>query len=232
MRHKGPVWIIIFFLIIAFVLINTLETPSGYLHPVKIEATSEGFTTDTTITSTSARIETDEAVYQQFHLKIPKGPNEAKIAVEESWLQQEEVAPQTLKIYRKGTTGWEEQPRGEATRFSKETTIAMENLTSGDYYIAGTPGSAPKEKKGISAKAQLAILAGLITLLLFIAYHRDTSNEASKHERKRPGQEELDTYIKASLLAGHEEKDIKERLIKAGWDEERVHQGLRRARFL
>ena len=234
MRHKGPIWTIIFVIIIIFVLTNTLDM-HGYFQAAKIDIISEdGFSEEKTITTIDQPQQREGTLYQQFRLQTAPRENTASITVSDNWLRQEGIAPESVIIYHQARDGeeWEEKTITSTLSFSDSTTYTVQNMHSGNYYIIGQPGTAPTAGTSRpSITLQLGIMIITITLLLFIAYHHHSSREVRKHEKKKPGQADLDKYIKKSLLAGHDEKAITERLVQAGWSEQQVTQGIRRARF-
>jgi uncharacterized membrane protein len=191
--------------------------------------------TEMTLTKSTHMPRTTEEVYQTFYLKLNDNgdENEMVFVVSSGWVEKNAITEDSIKLFmEQEDSSWKQLDIIKKQSYNQGLTFGLVNVTSGTYYISGVQAmTTPHKTFGLSMQVQLIMLVCIITLLLFFAYHHNTRRE-ERSDEKASRQEELNQYIKASLLAGHEEDAIKDRLEKAGWDKKQIDQGIRRVRFL
>ncbi|MBD3209000.1 hypothetical protein GF367_01095 [Candidatus Woesearchaeota archaeon] len=231
MKNKGSIWLIIFVLIIIFVLLNTLAVTS-YITPLSVTAREEGgkLALATINEQHPPKKGFTDVTYQAFAIEAEVAAFTLVIDVNNAWREQHHIAPTAVTLYHQTGRGWEPQPTTLSQTFNKENTYRVANASNGTYVVAGTPDTMPSEDNLPSVKAQLGILIIIIIVILFVGYHH-SGNKAVIQHHNIPNKKQLDNYIKQCLLAKHDDKEVRERLLKAGWHRKEIDQGLRRARF-
>ncbi|MBN1274825.1 PGF-pre-PGF domain-containing protein [Candidatus Woesearchaeota archaeon] len=230
MEHKGNVWVIIFFLIIAFVLLNTFSLPASTPLSVDIKRGDNLVDADITEAHPLPGEAPPGKLYRSFTLATDYEGATMTFDISKEWLRQERVHEQAITLHRWDGEGWAAVNTTIKVSYTTETVYDAGEAMTGTYAITGEQGTADDLRSDLpSVQAQLGILILVIIVLLFIAYHR--SGERRQPKQGTPDLQRLQAYINQSLLAGHGDNDIRERLISAGWDEKLVDQGLRRARF-
>ena len=212
MTSKGPLWTLLFFLILTYVVIITLEGPQGVLEsPPELE-TAEGTTT----------LETHEA-----EPDAPGATNKAFTLTQRGILTLDPTpqAHDTFTLHRKEAGEWRELPLNETHDTFTPTPILETWAGPGDYVVATSHKES--QDKIIPTVFGTAILITL--LLLVLANHRH--HRKQKHHHKPPSEEQAETYVRKALLAGRQESTVRTQLVRAGWPEDKVDSILQRVRF-
>lgn len=214
MTSKGPLWTILFFLILAYILITTVQAPGGSLNAdLKLE--SAGKTTSVKTREPQEDLVPEGTPAAAFTLKKP--------GTLKTWKPQDDEGRPTL--YR--------EQDGEIHRIEFEEVAdpyaaaqRMEaRLEPGDYVI--TTPRAPEGIKNLDKAFGIAILIDLLLIVFANHHHR----WRQRHHHKAPDEEQAEIYARKALMAGQQEKAIKTQLLKAGWPDKRVNHIIQRVRF-
>ncbi|MFP4524305.1 MAG: hypothetical protein ACLFO2_03265 [Candidatus Woesearchaeota archaeon] len=212
MTSKGPLWTILFFLILTYIITTTVQTPDKNLDgDLKLE--SAGKTMKVATREADARLipEGKDAIAftvgKPGTLTIPPPQDEKPALYKE---QDGELHPIEL----------------EETRDPYATTPLMETrLEPGNYII-----TAPRNPEGTSNLDKAFGIAILLDILL-IVFANHHHRRRQRHHHEAPGEEQAEIYARKALMAGQQEQAIKTQLLKAGWPTKRVDHILQRVRF-
>lgn len=248
MEHKGFFWSILFMFILFFVLTNTITLPSVFLTP-KVVVFHGDFLQSSFVTVPYEVLlhppAEEELFYQQFHLTIEEfvQPNSfyddssnasysATFYVARSFLDSAGVLPDHISLLRRDSRSSEWiRLNVSVAPSSSYYVLELDNATSGDYAIVCLPTETPQTF--LSFSMQLGLLILVVLFFLFAMYHHHLHWDTIRHERRHaPGDADLERFIRQALLAHHTEKEIKDRLLKAGWSEDRIIAAFNRVRYL
>ena len=212
MTSKRPLWTILFFLILTYILITTVQTPDKSLD-ADLRLESAGKTTKVTTHEADARL-------------VPEGKDAVAFTIDKpGTLTTPSRQDEKPQLYEK-QDGELHPIKFEETRDPYATTTLMETrLEPGDYVIT-TPQTT--EGTGNLDKAfGIAILLDILLIVFANHHHR----RRQRHHHEAPGEEQAEIYARKALMTGQQEQAIKTQLLKAGWPTKRVDHILQRVRF-
>ncbi len=229
---KATIWVFLFILIIIFVLTDTLDVPVVFGNFKASALGSDGFEKNVIEKPLSLiELNPEWKVFKAFEVTDFNEKDEVQFTIPNSLMEKNSVSPDSIKVLAKTPTGWEEAKTKNIV-YNEETQYKIINVTkkaTGLFIITWTPDETIKKQRTISFPTRLAIFIIILIILLFSIYHSISVKEARK-SRHDANLERLENYLKKSLLAGHDEKEIRDALISAGWDASIVDQGIKNIR--
>lgn len=241
MRETGPVWIVIFFLLVIFILLNTVSIEQTGANTKAELRSLQGISLKADIDLQNRpeqlppQLSEDEVVFQAFSLNM-QAPERAQVIIDvpTSWLEHRRIDENTVSLYLLQNDTWTDvQPQARSS-FSKQYTLTT-TAEDGLYLITGIKNSDKDKKSKLpNLRVQVAILALLCLVLLFIGYHHQGQRERrtnARMNRKQEREQRIEGYIRKAIMENRSDEEIRAKLLSAGWDPEEVDQALRRARF-
>ena len=237
MQEKGPVWIIIFFLLITFILLNTVTIEQATDDLEAEMRTIKGLPAKGNVIIEERPPQTqtleDKEIILQAISVTATDPREIELTIDipYSWLGHLRMSEQTLTLHHGSNKSWEPITIDERYTYADQYTITTKTIRNGTYILSGIKNSDPNKARNIPPiKTQIIILIALFIALLLISNIRFGSKKKKK-EHKQTKEEKLEAFIRKAIIDKMKDEDIKEQLLSAGWEEKDVDQALRRARF-
>ena len=212
MTSKGPLWTILFFLILSYILITTVQVPGRSLE-ANLKLESAGKTTKVTTHEADARLVPDGKTAVAFTIDKPGKLTTQHQQDKTPTLYKEQEGELHPIVFEETTDPYATTPPLEA------------QLGRGDYII--TAPQNPAGTSNLSKAFGIAILLDILLIVFANHHHR----RRQRHHHEPPGEEQAEIYARKALMAGQQEKAIKTQLLKAGWPTKRVDHILQRVRF-
>ncbi len=242
MQEKGPAWLVIFFLLVTFILLNTVsveqatEDVEATLRTTRGMPVIGGITIEKDAPAELPKMQEGEIALQAITLQ-KNNDMEALFIIDipYSWLIHHRIGEDTIALHHKADNeSWVSVTIDEQSIYADMYTITTATPRNGMYLVSGIGNSDPSKANNLpSTKVQLGIILLVIIIILIIAYS-NISFKKRKDKSKKPKkskEEKLEGYIRKAIVEGKKDEEIKEQLKLAGWDEENIDQALRRARF-